>query len=266
MFDPGTDQAAGLRAGIQRHGPAMMPVASPAQPARAYELLCHLAARLRAMGRLPVIVDGTAAEATARRENDGSHLGLQHALTDGSISGLGQPCEGQEWLVMPAAQGLRTLQQTALAAGGTVALSRMLSPFEPGALLLMFAAAHEIAPLLSGLNARVLVPVLALPQAAIDAYAAVKLLHMAGATPVLAPMHTDTADLPLEQVVASVDECARRHLGLDLERWNENVCATAVHETAMGRPQRLDTFHGLRDPRFAGAGMALSGAVPSLWS
>ena len=126
MFENGSDQAAGLRAASQRHEAVMMAVASPAQPARAYEMLCHLAMGLKQLGRLPVIIDGTAAEAGERRENDGSHLGLQHALTDASISGLGHAGDGHEWLVMPGATGLRTLQQTALAAGGAVALSRLL--------------------------------------------------------------------------------------------------------------------------------------------
>jgi hypothetical protein len=71
VFEIGTDQAAGLRTASQRHGPSMMPIASPAQPARAYELLCHLAIQLKAMGRLPVIIDGTASESGDRRDNDG---------------------------------------------------------------------------------------------------------------------------------------------------------------------------------------------------
>lgn len=264
MFEAGTDQAAGLRAGIHRQGPVVMPVVSPSQPARAYELLCQLAADLKAAGRQPVIIDGTAAEATLRH-GDGGHLGLQHALTDPSISGLGHPAEGHDWLVMPAAQGLRTLSQTALAAGGTVAMSRLLSAFDPGTVLLMFALPHELAPLLNGMNARVMVPVLAHPQAVIDAYGAVKLLHLAGLSPVLAPMLTSSAELPLEPVVTSVCDCAARHLDLELDCWAPTVWATAVQEHAQRRPQRMDVFHGMRDPRFAGSGLGLT-AVPSLWS
>jgi hypothetical protein len=266
VFEVGTDQAAGLRHDAQRQGPSMMLVTSPAQPSRAYELLCHLAIQLKALGRLPVIIDGTAVEATQHRDNDGSHLGLQHALTDASMSGLGHPAEGHEWLVMPAAQGLRSLQQTALAAGAAVALSRLLSPFAPGSLLLVFAPAHELSPLASGLTPRVLVPVLPWPQASIDAYGAVKLLHMAGAVPVLAPMGDEQGGQLLAQIVEGVTDCARRHLDLSLERWGEAVWATGVQECALGRPQRIDIFHGLRDPRFAGLGLPHSSVVPSLWS
>lgn len=266
MFEIGTDQAAGLRAAAHHHEAVMISVASPAQPARAYEMLCHLAMGLRHLGHLPVIIDGTAPEATARHEQNGSHLGLQHVLTDASISGLGHPCDGHEWLVMPAATGLRTLQQTARAAGGAVALERLLAPFAAGTVLLVFAPAPELAPLTRGLQARVLVPVLPWPQAAIDAYGAVKLLHLAGAQPVLAPMDAGDAEVPLEQVVAGVNACASRHLGLAPERWNPPVWATAVQEFALARPLRQDTLHGLHVPRHAGLASPFGDAASSFWS
>lgn len=266
MFEAGFDQAAGLRAHPLRQGPALLAVASPAQPARAYELLCHLSAQLKAQGRLPVILDGTANETAERRGGDGSHLGLLHALNDPAISGLGHPADGHEWLVMPAAQGLRALQQTALTAGGTVALSRLLAPFASGSLLLFFAPAHELSPLCGDLHARVVVPVLPHPQAAIDAYGAVKLLHMAGARPVLAPMASADPGQALDTLLATVCDCAHRHLGLDLERWSEPVWAACAQEHALTRPQRQDTFHGLRDARFAATGPSPVGAMPSLWS
>jgi hypothetical protein len=80
MFEHGFDQAAGLRGEPPRAGAGLMPVACPAQPARAYEMLCTLAAHLTALGREAVIVDGSAPEASDRRSgHDGSHLGLLHA-------------------------------------------------------------------------------------------------------------------------------------------------------------------------------------------
>mgnify|MGYP006154829533 CR=1 FL=1 len=69
MFEAGLDQAAGLRAHTLRQGPALLAVASPAQPALAYELLCHLSAQLKAQGRLPVILDGTATETAERPDS-----------------------------------------------------------------------------------------------------------------------------------------------------------------------------------------------------
>ena len=266
MFEIGTDQAAGLRTTAPRRGPAMMPIASPAQPAGAYELLCLLAMQLKGMGYLPVILDATATEVGTRRDNDGSHLGLQHVLTDGSIAGLGHPGDGHEWLVMPAATGIKTLQQTALAAGGAVALSRLLSPFAPEAMLLLFGPAHALAPMVSNLSARVLVPVLPWSQASVDAYGAIKLLHMAGAIPVLAPLDHEHTPHAVHPVVTGVTDCARKHLGIDVERWGAPVWATGVQECALGRPVRPDTSQGLRDARYAGPGSPFVGAGSQLWS
>lgn len=240
-----------------------MPVVCPSQPPLAYEMLCHLAMHLKALGREPVILDGASSEAAEHRH---AHGGLQQVLDDPTVSGVGAASDGHEWLVMPAATGIRMLQQTALAAGGAVALSRLLTPFAPGALLLLFAPVHELAPLMGGLPARVLVPLPPMPQTAVDAYGAVKLLHLAGATPVLAPLATEATMPLLAQVLGSVTDCARRHLGLDIECWSEPMWATGVQEAALGRPQRQDTFHGLRDPRFAGPGSPPGGVVPTLWS
>ena len=76
MFDIGFDQAAGLRSESLGHGPSLMPLASPAQPALAYEVLCKLAGRLTALGEPVVILDGTACEALSAHAHDGSPLGL----------------------------------------------------------------------------------------------------------------------------------------------------------------------------------------------
>jgi hypothetical protein len=267
MFETGWDQAAGLRAGQPvRHGASLMPVASPAQPARAYELLCTLAAHLKSLGRTPVILDGSEAEVVERKPNDGSHLGLLHALNDPAMAGLGHPTDGHEWLVMPAAQGLRALRQTALAAGAPVALSRLLSPFGAGSLLLLFAPAHDLTPLLAGLPARAMVPVLTQAQGSIDAYGAVKLLHLVGVTPVLAPMDSPEPDVPIAQALQCVTDCAQRHLALDVETWTEAVWGACVQENALARPVRHDMFHGLRSPGLAGLGGPSAGVVPQLWS
>lgn len=266
MFDVGDDQAAGLRVATVSQGPTLMPVASPSQPARAYELLCSLAAHLKSLGHQPVIIDATAMEVVERRANDGSHLGLLHALQDGSVAGLGRPASGHEWLVMPGALGLKALQQTALNAGPAVALSRLLAPFASGALLLLFAPVHEMTPLLAGLEARVMVPVLAQPQSSIDAYGALKLLHMAGVGAVLAPLESETSDTPLQQVIDTIADCAHRHLELAVDIWSEPVWAQGVQASALARPVRHDTFHGLRAPRYAGLGGPQPGSIPSLWS
>lgn len=266
MFDVGHDQAAGLRAEPPQAGTALMPVASPAQPARAYEWLCTLAAHLASMGREVVIVDGSAHEAGHRRERNGAHLGLLHVLQDGAMAGLGAAPEGHDWLVMPAAHGLQALQQTAQHAGPGVALARLLAPFSPDALVLLFAPAPVLAGLLTGLNARALVPVLPQTQATLDAYGALKQLHQAGLSPVLAPLelHAAQADAGLQQVLDSVADCAQRHLGLPVQVWPTHTWGLRVLDSALTRHHTPTRQPGqrpaVRDERRAAA------AVPTLWS
>ncbi len=242
-----------------------MPVACPAQPARAFEWLCTLAAHLTAMGREVVIVDGSTHEASPTRDRQDSHLGLEHVLRDGSIAGLGLAPEGHDWLVMPAALGLQHLQQTARNAGAGVALSRLLTPFSPDALVLLFAPAPALATVFAGLNARALVPVLPQTQATLDAYGSLKQLHQAGLTPVLAPLQTETsADVALQLVVDSVVDCAQRHLGLPVQVWPTHTWGLRVLDSVLTRhhtPTRQPGQHPAAYERRRAAA-----ATQSLWS
>jgi len=262
MFEPGFDQAAGLRGEPPVNGPVLVPVASPAQPARAYEWLCTLAAALTAEGRAVVIVDGTATEATSRHRHDGAHLGLMRVLQDPSIAHLEHPLDGADWLVMPGAAGLQALQETAQAAGSQVALSRLLTPFASGAVVLLFAPAFSLAGLLHGLGERALVPVIEQPQSSIDAYGAVKLLDSAGLAPVLAPLAQGANAAALQTVVHTVIDTAQRHLGLSLDSWPVASWALRAQESAIERPRptHAQGYHGLVP------GALRAGAAPSLWS
>jgi len=262
MFEPGFDQAAGLRGEPPVSGPVLVPVASPAQPARAYEWLCTLAAALTAEGRAVVIVDGTATEATSRSRHDGAHLGLMRVLQDPSIAHLEHPLDGADWLVMPGAAGLQALQETAQAAGSQVALSRLLTPFASGAVVLLFAPAFSLAGLLHGLGERALVPVIEQPQSSIDAYGAVKLLDAAGLAPVLAPLAHGANAAALQTVVHTVIDTAQRHLGLSLDSWPVASWALRAQESAIERPRptHAQGYHGLVP------GALRAGAAPSLWS
>jgi hypothetical protein len=246
MFEHGFDQAAGLRGESRSGGAALLPVASPAQPARGYEWLCMLAGCLTTQGRSVVIVDGTATESGGFQRESGSHLGLLRALQDPSIGHLEQPADNADWLVMPGARGLQALQETAHAAGAPVALSRLLAPFAPGVIVLLFAPAFALASVLPGLNARTLVPVLDQPQATIDAYGAVKLLHAAGLSPVLAPLAAGGAQV-LHPLVTSVTDCAARHLGLKLESWPAHTWGHRAQASAITSMADTDTqgYHGL---------------------
>lgn len=246
MFEHGFDQAAGLRGESRSGGPCLLPVASPAQPARGHEWLYMLAGCLANQGRSVVIIDGNAVEAGAGQREGGRPLGLLRALQDPSISQLEHPSDLADWLVMPGARGLQALQETAQVAGASVALSRLLAPFAPGVIVLLFAPAFGLANLLPGLNARAMVPVLDQPQAAIDAYGSVKQLHGAGLAPVLAPLASGGAQA-LQPLVATVTDCAARHLGLKLESWPAHTWGQRAQASAITTLAETDThgYHGM---------------------
>jgi hypothetical protein len=251
MFEFGFDQAAGLRLELQaRDGsPALMPLASPAQPSQGFEWLCRLAMSLADAGQRVVVIDACATER-------GASGGLLHALTDGSVANLGAGHDNAgDWLVMPGAQGLRSLVDTAAAGGPDTALSRLFSTFAAGALILLYAPAQTLAGLLAGVSARVLVPVLQQTQASIDAYGALKWLHGAGLCPVLAPMDASA------QVLANVVDTAQRHLGLRAPVWTQTDWARRVPDGAL---VRTDTppFAPHRSP----ARGHVAGAASPLWS
>ena len=116
----------------------------------------------------------------------------------------------------------------------------LLAPFAANVTLLLFAPAFDLAGILGGLSGRALVPVLAQPRATIDAYGAVKLLHGAGLSPVLAPLDStdQAARVPLDQVVRTVTECAQRHLGLAVDHWPEATWAQRVPVSTLSRQVR----------------------------
>jgi hypothetical protein len=267
MFEFDCDQASGLRAAVPANAAAMMPVASTSRPGLAYELLCTLATQLSALGRDTVIIDGSAQEVGERRALDGSHLGLIHALQDSTISGLGTAGPSSDWLVMPGAMGLQALQQTALAAGAGAALSRLLSLFAARTVVLLYAPANTLSALLAGVQAQVMVPVLALPQATIDAYGSLKLLHAAGLSPVLAPMESgwEPAQAPLGQVVRSVSDCAERHLDYPVPKWACEAWGLHVQEAAIRAPW----LPGTQPPRVSASSGGFhrhTAANPTRWS
>lgn len=223
MFEPGFDQAAGLRSDAQRlrPGPSLMPLASPALPSRAFEWLCQLAVDLADAGHPVVVIDATATERAGLPD------GLLGALNDASVAHLGPACARGDWLVMPGRRGLQALQATARAGGADTALSRLFAPFANDVLVLLYAPAQDLVTLLAEAPARVLVPVIDQPQASIDAYGALKWLHAAGLAPVLAPL-----DAP-PQVLANVADCARRHLGLQVPVWPRAEWARRLPASAL---------------------------------
>ena len=269
MFEFGYDQAAGLRAAPTAQPAVVMPVAATSRPGQAYELLCTIASQLSALGRTVVIVDASAQESGEYHSPDGSHFGLVHALQDPSVSGVGAAGPGAEWLVMPGALGLKALQQTAQAGGSGVALSRMLAPFAAGTVVLLYAPATSLSALLAGSEVAIIVPVLAMSQATIDAYGSIKVLHAVGLTPVLAPMDVagESAQAPLAQVVRSVCDCAQRYLNYPVEQWALSAVGLQVQDAAVAAPAMPGAGIAHAQAPSADVARLLSATVnPTRWS
>jgi len=240
MFEFSFDQAAGLRSAVPVTPARLLPIAATSQPARGYELLCTLATRLAHEDQQVVIVDASAKESDQRGGTEGRHLGLLQVLRDPAVVGLGRPLDQAEWLVLPGARGLQALVNTAAAAGPGVALSRLLVPFAAGTLVLLYGGAPSLAALLRGTDGQVMVPLLAQPQASIDAYGSIKLLHAAGLRSALAPIGAalDGEGADIGRLQETVLDCARRHLGLHLECWPEATWGHRALEAALVAPQR----------------------------
>jgi hypothetical protein len=108
------------------------------------------------------------------------------------------------------------------------------------------------------------------PQATVDAYGALKLLHAAGLSPVLAPLATDEtpAQTPLQQVVDTVTDCAQRHLGLAVDAWPVDTWGACVQASALTPPASTRHQH----PPYLHQGLTLDAlgadraAAAHLWS
>lgn len=254
MFEPGFDQAAGLRGELPspRSGTRFLALASPTQPSHAFEWLCQLALDLCANGQNVVVLDANASE------RSDTAAGLIAALDDPAMAYLSAGAD-TDWLVLPARHGLQAVLATARTAGTEAAMARLLAPFSADALVMLFAPAPDVCELLDGRSCAVLVPLTDRPQASIDAYASVKLLHAVEQQPVLAPL--DVA----AQSIANVVDCAARHLGLALPVWPRTEWAYRLCDEAL-----LPATTPTHDAQLAMAGrepmVRRVPATPSVWS
>lgn len=230
MFDL-FDQAHGLLACVSAPSTRLLVVPATAHGGVAHQLLWLLARRLAREGEQVLVVDGMASEAAG--------TGLRALLdtapdtSPGGPAGAPVPWPG-DWTedvvagvhILPARRGLLQLANQAHGqpAGGT--LRRLAQALPSGVFVLLTAPADLLAVLLQGTAARPLVPLDAQPRSLVEAYNAAKVLLQAGElSPVWVPMASssrfaggrglDALDAP----VAALAQCARTHLGVDVQIW-----------------------------------------------
>lgn len=222
MFDL-FDQAQGLQAFVPASCTRVLVVPAGPHGGVAHQLLWLLARRLARQGEQVLVIDGMADELPG--------TGLRALLE--APTGTSAPWSGDwdEGLVsgvhiLPGRQGLLRLgnQGHALRSGSGV--SRLVQVLPTGVFVLLTAPVEVLAVLLQGTAARPLVPLDAQPRSLVEAYNTAKVLLQAGELrPVLVPMApagrvASSAGLQaLEAPVAALTQCARTHLGVDLQIW-----------------------------------------------
>lgn len=226
MFDV-VDQAQGLQAYAPVASTRVLVVPATAHGGVAHRLLWLLARRLAGQGEQVLVIDGMA--------NEAAGTGLRALLE--APPGAAVPWPG-DWTedavtgvhILPGRLGLLQMGQPthrpATGAAADTGLTRLARALPTGVFVLLTAPVEVLAVLLQGSQARPLVPLDGQPRSLVEAYNAAKVLLQAGdLRPVLVPMagsgrQGDAGGLQaLEAPVQALAQCARTHLGEDLQIW-----------------------------------------------
>lgn len=221
MFDL-YDQAQGLQACSPAPTTRLLVVPATAHGGVAHQLLWLLARRLAREGEQVLVLDGMASEAAG--------AGLRALL--GATPGAPVPWPG-DWTedvvsgvhIMPGRQGLMQLGNQAHGQTTGAAVSRLIQALPQGVFVLLTAPVELLAVVLQGTASRPLVPLDTQPRTLVEAYNAAKVLLQAGELlPVLVPMapagrNTRGGVDALDAPVQALAQCARTHLGVDLQIW-----------------------------------------------
>lgn len=222
MFDL-NDQAHGLLAADMSQPTRLLVVPATAFGGVAHQLLWLLARRLAREGEQVLVLDGMATEAAGSglqamlQRPPGASVPWPGDWTQDAVSGVH---------IMPARLGLMQLGNQAHARTGAHTVQRLVQALPTGVFVLLTGAVELLAVLLQGTAARPLVPLDAQPRGLVEAYNAAKVLLQAGELmPVMVPMApgrlggSDPGLVPLEPSLQALAQCARTHLGADLQIW-----------------------------------------------
>lgn len=221
MFDL-YNQAHGLQACSPAQPTRLLVVPATAHGGVAHQLLWLLARRLAREGEQVLVLDGMASEAAG--------TGLKSLLEAPRAAPVPWPGDWTEDAVagvhiMPGRLGLLQLGNQAHGQVTGATVSRLIQALPQGVFVLLTAPVEVLAVVLQGTAARPLVPLDAQPRTLVEAYNAAKVLLQAGELlPVLVPMapagRNNRGGLhALDAPVQALAQCARTHLGVDLQIW-----------------------------------------------
>ena len=222
MFDL-HDQAHGLLTCVPAPCTRLLVVPATAHGGVAHQLLWLLARRLARQGEPVLVIDGMASEPAG-----GGLLALLDASGRAVAPWPGGCDDGVTGVhIVPGRLGLLRLGNQAHGRAAGASVQSLAQALPEGAFVLLTAPVEVLAVLLQGTTARPLVPLDAQPRTLVEAYNAAKVLLQAGELrPVLVPMapagrfaNAQPGLSALDAPVQALAQCARTHLGVDLQIW-----------------------------------------------
>lgn len=228
MLEPIAGQGASLRQIAAQGQPRLITLVSQGDQTHEQPLLWQLCQALQGYGYPPVVLDGTSLESAA-------HPGLIDLMQHMPWAAIGAT-EDSEWAVMPAATGLRALGQ-----GTAPPLERLGQLLSGCGVLVLYARAELLIPILAGSQARPVLAVTPGRNAVVRGYSTLKQFQLqACIVPMLVSLVTAplrNADQLARAAGRTLQKCAMTFLGCETDM------ITVRTEAEAGR--RSDDVHRL---------------------
>jgi hypothetical protein len=208
MLESIAGQGASLRKIAAQRQPRLITLVSQGDQTHEQPLLWQLCQALQAYGYPPVVLDGTSVESA-------EHPGLVDLLQHMSLASLGAT-DHTDWAVMPAAAGLR-----ALARDEPRPLERLGKLLRGNSVLVLYARAELLIPVLAGSQAQPVLAVTPGHKAVIRSYRTIKMFQVqAQLVPTLVALVTTplrNADQLARAAGRTLQKCAMTYLGCDAD-------------------------------------------------
>lgn len=222
MLDAFTDQGAGLRQATPAAAVRLIALVSQDEPAHEQPLLWQLCEALHGYGYPPTVLDGTSRESA-------EHPGLADLMRHTPWSALGATAHS-DWAVMPAASGLR-----ALAHAERAPLQMLGRLFRQGGVVVLYARAELLIPLLADSAAQPVLAVTPGRSALIQGYRTLKQFRQQGrllpTLVALAQSSVRNADQLARTTGRTLQKCALTYLGCETDMITVRSAPRADHRS-----------------------------------
>lgn len=234
MLDFPADQAAGLRGLAPPAGPHLLAVVSHGDDQTELPLLWRLCSALVSLGYAVTVLDATKRES---QTNPGLSQHLEYTFRH-----TGEEMDAPGWSVIPSALGVQNL--CAEAAAPSQGLRRLGQLFNPNGIVILYARAEWLAPLLADTGVTPLLAVSSVKNSLLTSYLALKrLLLNARLSPTILNMMDErqsSVEVNPATVTSNLSDCARNFLGYEVNALNIDLCA---EESRLGAAMRRLAAH-----------------------